>query len=172
MHVVQESLSACRGTSLGVLLSCLVLVVSCAGPNVSDDVQNPFGIYTADGLVLCDIENMAKGVTHTELTRLIRAGVSEAYPVECGVPPGTTAETEHMVWRVTNNGRKATAVVHVVLIRDGHVIRSAFADLGAPGANPDRSITYEISHLAQRVLAAGPRPTAQSPTRCIGGMIT
>ena len=142
---------ACR-----VLPFCLALVASCARADVSGN----FGVATPNGVVVSGIRGMAKGFTNAELTRLIQAGLAEAYPIRCDVPSMRSAPVLQMIWNVRNENRKPTAIVSVSVIRSGNLVDFAYSNVPAPDAFPPGLFRYEVSNLARRVLGS---PTLSAP---------
>jgi len=147
-----------HSVSWHALLSGLVMVAACAGEAGCGGAPDRFAVSTPDGVVLASVEGASTGFTNAELTRLVRAGVAEAYPVQCSVPAVLAAEAPLMVWRVVDKDRQPTAIVSVKLIRNGTVVRSAFDNVLAPDTNPGSVFMRTVSDLARRVL-----PPATSP---------
>jgi hypothetical protein len=58
-----------------------------------------------------------------------------------------------MVWHVIKDGRKPTTMVTVRIIRDGRIVRSNFANVSAPHANPDAVFMREVAELAYRLIS-------------------
>jgi hypothetical protein len=149
-----------------LLLGAAMFVASCTNARSTTAAPGQFGVNTTDGVVTARVDGFATGVTNQDLTRLVLAGVGESYTVDCHLLPNTSPDTTQMVWRVTNNGRKPTAIVSVELIQNGRTVRSAFADAAAPAANPDAVFVHQVATLARRVL---PQPSTGAeviPDRC------
>ena len=132
------------------LLFCLAFAVSCTRPTISDGWEAWSGVGTPDGAVV--VQGMAKGFTNAELTRLIRAGVADAYPTRCDGGPVPAGSMPRMVWHVVNDGRKPTAIVSVRVVQNGGLVRFAFSNTPAPDTFPDAVFRREVSDLARRVL--------------------
>jgi hypothetical protein len=147
------------------LLSGLVMAAVCAEAAGCGEAPNRFAVSTPDGLVLASVEGASTGFTNAELTRLVRGGIAEAYPVQCNAPSVLTAGAPLMVWQVVDKDRQPTAIVSVKLIRNGTVVRSAFDNVLAPDANPGSVFMRTVSDLARRVLPPATSPTAM-PDRC------
>jgi len=130
----------------------LYLLASCTGSGGAGQARNPFIAHTPEGVVLVKVNGTATGTTDEELTRLIRRGVAQIYPVLSNTSPGVSLDAPQLVWDVIKDGRTPTAVVTVKVVRDGRVVRSEFAHVSAPGANPDAVFIHDISALAYRVL--------------------
>lgn len=151
-------MSFIAATARCTILLCSVLVASCARPGTPNDSQAQFGIITSEGRVLANVEGSATGFTNTELTHLIRTGVSEVYAIDSDVSSDAATAGRRMFWHVINDGRKPTAVISVHLVQDGKIARSAYADAAAPDSDSDEEFMYVVSHLAREVLP----PAAQT----------
>jgi hypothetical protein len=136
-----------------LLVSSLSLLAACTGSETVGEVRDKFTANTSEGIVLVRVEGMATGITNSELTRLIRRGVVRIYPVRCNPPPDISTNAPQMVWHVIKDGRKPTAMVTVEIIRDGRIVRSNFANVSAPHANPDAVFIREVSELAYRLIS-------------------
>jgi hypothetical protein len=151
-------------------LSGLVSMAVCAGVAGCGGTPDRFAVSTPDGVVLASVEGASTGFTNTELTRLVRAGVAEAYPVQCHAPSWLGAGAPLMVWQVVDKDRQPTAIVSVRLIRNGTVVRSSFDNVVVPDANPGSVFMRTVSDLARRVLppATSPptMPDRTMPDRC------
>ena len=147
------------------LLFCMIFVVSYSRPSASGGSEAWSGVGTPVGAVALVVQGMAKGFTNAELTRLIRAGVADAYPTRCDGGPVAADSMPRMVWHVVNDGRKPTAIVSVRVIQNGSLVRFAFSNAPAPDAFPDAVFRREVSDLARRVLAP-PSVGIAAPFHC------
>jgi hypothetical protein len=146
------------------LLFCAVLTPSCAQMPAADASRSRFGVITSEGVISATVGGSATGFTNTNLTGLIRAGLAEAYSIQCEVPPKMAAAGPQMVWHVTSIGIKPTAIISVDVVKDGKIVKSAYTNVAAPGSNPNAVFMYDVRRLAQRVLP----PNSSPPSSQIG----
>jgi hypothetical protein len=139
-----------------VISRCTVLslcsLASCARSEGIGPARNLFTASTSEGTVLVRVEGLATGFTNSELTRLIRSGLTRIYPIQCDAPSDISMSVPRMVWHVINDGRRPTAMVTVRIIENGRIVRSGFTTVSAPGANPDAVFMREFSDLAYGVM--------------------
>jgi hypothetical protein len=122
---------------------------------------------TSKGVVLAIVEGSVAGVTNSDLTHLIRAGVAETYSIQCVAPSGVTPNDVRMYWYLVDNRQTGTALVKVHIEQDGKIIRSEFTNVTAPGIDPDVMFMDNISRFAQGVLPPPYKPVAASgQTKC------
>jgi hypothetical protein len=148
------------------LLFCAVLTPSCAQMPAADASRSRFGVITSEGVTSVTVGGSAKGFTNTNLAGLIRAGLAEAYSIQCEAPQNMAAAGPQMVWHVTNIGVKPTAIISVYVVKDGKVVKSAYTNVAAPGANPNAVFMYDVLRLAQTVLQPNSRPPSLSQIGC------
>jgi hypothetical protein len=117
---------------------------------------------TSQGVVLAIVEGSVAGVTNSDLTHLIRAGVAETYSVQCAVPSGMAPNNPRMYWYLVENRQTGTALVKVHIKQDNKVIRSEFTHVTVPGTDPDVMFMDNISRFAQGVLPPPGKPAAAS----------
>ena len=120
-----------------VFILSTICLVSCATPERLHGAGNKFGIVTTEGIVLATVDGMATGLTSADLTRRIRAGVAEAYPIQSNMPLHMTAPRRQIFWHVASAVRYPTATISVRLVEDGKTVASAFAITAAPEMNPN-----------------------------------
>jgi hypothetical protein len=152
---------------------CLVLVLyllaACTGPQGAGKADNLFTANASEGDVLVRVDGMARGFTNSELTRLIKRGMAGSYPIQCHEASDNALDTPKMVWHVINDRRKPTAVVTVKVIESSGIVRSKFANIAAPGVNPDAVFMRDVADLAYRIMPPAPDAVDQirsEATRC------
>jgi hypothetical protein len=89
-------------TIRGVLFLSVILMTSCAKPEIPGSTWNQFAIITSQGIVLATVNGTVTGLTSRDLTRLIRAGVAETYTIQCGVPGDIAATARQIFWQVSS----------------------------------------------------------------------
>jgi hypothetical protein len=140
----------------GALFFLFVLLASCSEVETIDGRRDTFAIATSKGIVEAVVEEQGG---FEGAARLIRAGIAEAYAVECGPTDNAMPTTRHVIWAVARGGLRPTAMISVRVLNAGKIENAASASVAAPGAVPDAVFMAEVVHLALRVLP----PPAKAP---------
>jgi len=151
---------------------CLFLVLSllaaCSGSEGAGQVNNLFVANTTEGVALVRVDGMATGFTNSELTRLIRRGMAGIFPILCRDASDNASTAPKMVWHIINDGRKPTAVVTVKVIETDGIVRAKFANISAPGINPDAVFMHDVADLAYRIISPASSSVDQTRSDAAG----
>jgi hypothetical protein len=148
-----------------VVVYCMIAIAACANTQSRGTLGREFDVLTSKGPVSVHVQGTATGFANSNLSRLIRSGMAEVYPIRCDMPLDVSSTKQMLVWNVTKDGR-LNYVVNGRLVQGGEVIKSKWADVIGLEATPYGVFMRTISFLALKLLPPATETRARLMSDC------
>jgi hypothetical protein len=136
------------------LLCIVAMSAACVRPEQRDSASQ-FVIATADDNVLGYVHGAARGLSHSGLVKLIKAGISKEYQLRCVSDEQGLPILYRVDWYVTDDGRKPISIISALMSKNGHETKTAFIKVPSANSASDSLFIYNIAILSQKVLPLG-----------------